>query len=54
MQDLAEIIDNAYEHRHTITPENVDGTIRDAIITSIDLLNRGFARVAEKKNQVGK
>lgn len=49
MQDLAEIIDNAYEHRHTITPENVDGTIRDAIITSIDLLNRGLARVAEKK-----
>lgn len=50
MQDLAEIIDNAYEHRHTITPEKVDATIRDAILTSIDLLNRGFARVAEKKD----
>lgn len=48
MQDLAEIIDNAYEHRQSITPNNVDSTIRDAIITSIDLLNRGFARVAEK------
>lgn len=50
MQDLAEIIDKAYEHRQTITPENVDSTVRDAIITSIDLLNRGFARVAEKNS----
>jgi 2,3,4,5-tetrahydropyridine-2-carboxylate N-succinyltransferase len=48
MQDLADIIDNAYELRDTMSPDTVDSTVRDAIIASIDLLNAGLARVAEK------
>jgi 2,3,4,5-tetrahydropyridine-2-carboxylate N-succinyltransferase len=48
MQDLAEIIDNAYEQRHEMNPDQVAPTARDAINTAIDLLNNGHARIAEK------
>jgi 2,3,4,5-tetrahydropyridine-2-carboxylate N-succinyltransferase len=48
MQDLADIIDNAYEQRHEMNPNEVDSAVRDAIFTAIDLLNTGRARVAEK------
>ena len=48
MQDLAEIIDNAYEQRHEMNPDQVVPTARDAINTAIDLLNMGHARIAEK------
>lgn len=48
MQDLAKIIDTAYENRANITPDSVHPTVRDAVITAIELLNSGHARVAEK------
>lgn len=48
MQDLAEIIDKAYEQRHELNPETADPSVREAILTAIDLLNTGRARVAEK------
>ena len=48
MQDLAEIIDQAYEQRHEISPEAVDPTVREAIFQAIDCLNAGKARIAEK------
>lgn len=48
MQALQTIIDNAFEHRADITPNNVEPHIRDAINSVIALLDSGKQRVAEK------
>lgn len=48
MQALQSIIDNAFEHRADITPNNVEPHIRDAINNVIALLDSGKLRVAEK------
>lgn len=50
MQELADIIDKAFEARNSISPSNVDASTKEAIIMAIDLLDRGYARVAEKIN----
>ncbi|WP_193017211.1 2,3,4,5-tetrahydropyridine-2,6-dicarboxylate N-succinyltransferase [Proteus sp. FME41] len=50
MQALQSIIDNAFEHRADITPNNVEPHIRDAINRVIALLDGGKLRVAEKFN----
>ncbi|MBI6529340.1 2,3,4,5-tetrahydropyridine-2,6-dicarboxylate N-succinyltransferase [Proteus vulgaris] len=48
MQALQSIIDNAFEHRADITPNNVEPHIRDAINNVIAQLDSGKLRVAEK------
>ena len=50
MNELQPIIENAFEQRQSITPEGVDDNIRQAILTTIDLLDSGELRVAEKKD----
>jgi 2,3,4,5-tetrahydropyridine-2-carboxylate N-succinyltransferase len=48
MQDLKSTIDAAFERRAEITPASVEYELRQAIDESIDLLDSGKARVAEK------
>ncbi|WP_392551777.1 2,3,4,5-tetrahydropyridine-2,6-dicarboxylate N-succinyltransferase [Orbus wheelerorum] len=50
MQQLQTIIEAAFERRAEITPTNVDTVTRDAINQSINLLDCGKMRVAEKIN----
>ncbi len=50
MSDLQAIIENAFERRADITPQNVDAKTKHAVLEAIDLLDRGQARVAEKKD----
>ena len=45
--DLAKTIDDAFEKRNDITPAT-KGAVREAVETSLDLLDRGKARVAER------
>lgn len=47
---LQSIIESAYENRQEITPDNVSSSIRDAVISAIELLDQGNLRVAEKIN----
>jgi 2,3,4,5-tetrahydropyridine-2-carboxylate N-succinyltransferase len=49
MQDLKAIIDAAFERRAEITPSNVERELLQAIDESVDLLDTGKARVAEKR-----
>lgn len=48
MNDLQSIIEDAYERRAEITPRNVETLTRDAIVTAIDMLDSGEARVSKK------
>ena len=50
MQDLKSTIDAAFERRAEITPSSVEHELRQAIDESIDLLDSGKARVAEKRD----
>jgi 2,3,4,5-tetrahydropyridine-2-carboxylate N-succinyltransferase len=45
--ELAKIIDEAFERRDAIGPAT-KGAVRDAVEATLDLLDRGVARVAEK------
>ena len=45
--DLAKIIDDAFEARDTINA-GTKGAVRDAVVTALELLDSGKARVAEK------
>ena len=47
-QQLQTIIDEAFENRSSITPNNATADIKSAILQSIELLDTGKARVAEK------
>ena len=47
MQDIQTIIEEAWNHRADITPENVADDVRDAVNEVIALLDSGEARVAE-------
>ncbi len=49
MSDIETIIVEAFEKRADITPRNVDTHIKDAVLEAIDILDKGAARVAEKK-----
>jgi 2,3,4,5-tetrahydropyridine-2-carboxylate N-succinyltransferase len=44
---LAHIIDEAFETRHELSP-GTKGPVRDAVDAALDLLDRGAVRVAEK------
>jgi len=48
MKDLEKIINDSFENRAEITPVGVGAELREAIEESVDLLDRGQARVAEK------
>jgi 2,3,4,5-tetrahydropyridine-2,6-dicarboxylate N-succinyltransferase len=49
-QELHALIEAAFEKRAEITPRNISQELLDAIETSIDLLDGGKLRVAEKRN----
>ena len=48
MEALRQRIEAAFEARQTITPTNVEPTIREDVNTVINMLDQGKARVAEK------
>ncbi len=48
MTDLQRLIEEAYERRDAITPASVDALTRQAIVQTIDMLDAGQLRVAEK------
>lgn len=48
MNDLIAAIDEAFERRSSITPQNAETSIKEAVYASLDLLDNGSARVAEK------
>jgi 2,3,4,5-tetrahydropyridine-2-carboxylate N-succinyltransferase len=50
MSDIESIIVDAFERRADITPRNVDTQAKDAVMNSIEQLDRGEIRVAEKKD----
>jgi 2,3,4,5-tetrahydropyridine-2,6-dicarboxylate N-succinyltransferase len=50
MSDLKNIIETAFERRAEITPRNVETTVKDAVRETLDQLDRGVLRVAEKHN----
>jgi 2,3,4,5-tetrahydropyridine-2-carboxylate N-succinyltransferase len=45
---LQTIINDAFEHRSSISPKTVDPKIQSAVLEAIELLDGGHARVAEK------
>ena len=50
MSDLKGIIEEAFERRADITPRSVDTQTKDAVQSAIEMLDKGEARVAEKKD----
>ncbi|HVY53523.1 MAG TPA: 2,3,4,5-tetrahydropyridine-2,6-dicarboxylate N-succinyltransferase, partial [Gammaproteobacteria bacterium] len=52
MHDLQTIIEQAFENRANITPVMTDLNVKNAVQKTIDLLNTGKIRVAEKINGV--
>jgi 2,3,4,5-tetrahydropyridine-2-carboxylate N-succinyltransferase len=50
MSDIQATIEEAFERRAEITPRTVETHVKEATLEAIDLLDRGVARVAEKKN----
>lgn len=50
MNDLSKIIEQAFEQRTTLNPNNVPNPIKQAITETINLLDAGKLRVAEKIN----
>jgi 2,3,4,5-tetrahydropyridine-2-carboxylate N-succinyltransferase len=48
MSDSQATIENAFERRADITPRNVEPLVRDAVLDTIERLDRGELRVAEK------
>jgi len=47
---LEKTINDAFENRANITPTSVSTEVREAIFESLNLLDSGQARVAEKKD----
>jgi 2,3,4,5-tetrahydropyridine-2,6-dicarboxylate N-succinyltransferase len=50
MEQLQKTIDAAWDDRASISPTNAKPEIRDAVLETIELLDSGKLRVAEKKN----
>ena len=50
MSDIQSTIEEAFERRADITPRSVETHVKEATLEAIDLLDRGVARVAEKKD----
>ena len=49
MNNLQNIINEAFEIRDQITPSQCDPAVRTAVLDAIEQLDKGIARVAEKK-----
>jgi 2,3,4,5-tetrahydropyridine-2-carboxylate N-succinyltransferase len=47
-EQLQKFIDQAFENRSDINPQNVADEVKVAVETAVDMLDRGQARVAEK------
>jgi len=50
MDDVKKTIEQAFEERAEITPRNVSALVREAVQETLDLLDSGKLRVAEKKD----
>lgn len=50
MSDIQDIILEAFERRAEITPRTVETRVRDAVQDTIEQLDRGLIRVAEKRD----
>ena len=50
MSDIQATIEEAFERRADITPRSVETHVKEATLEAIDMLDRGVARVAEKKD----
>ena len=50
MSENQTIIEQAFERRADITPRNVETLVRDAVVDTIDRLDSGELRVAEKRD----
>jgi 2,3,4,5-tetrahydropyridine-2-carboxylate N-succinyltransferase len=50
MSDTHSIIESAFERRAEITPRTVETLVRDAVMETIERLDRGEIRVAEKRD----
>ncbi len=50
MSEIQNIIEEAFEKRADITPRNVETRVRDAVNETLDQLDRGEVRVAEKRD----
>jgi 2,3,4,5-tetrahydropyridine-2-carboxylate N-succinyltransferase len=50
MQKLKALIETAYEYRADITPAQVDSATKAAVVETIELLDGGQCRIAEKIN----
>ena len=50
MQELQAIIEPAFERRAEITPRSVDAKLKEAVNSTMELLDQGKLRVAEKIN----
>jgi len=50
MSDIQSTIEEAFERRADITPRNVEPLVKEATQEAIDMLDRGVARVAEKRD----
>jgi 2,3,4,5-tetrahydropyridine-2-carboxylate N-succinyltransferase len=50
MSDMQDTIEEAFERRADITPRSVETHVKEATLEAIDMLDRGVARVAEKKD----
>ena len=50
MSDTQNIIVEAFERRAEITPRNVETLVRDAVLDTIERLDHGEIRVAERHN----
>src|SRR5262245_62787670 len=48
MEQLKSVIESAWERRAAISPTNADGALRQAVGDTIELLDSGKLRVAEK------
>lgn len=48
MPDIKAIIEEAFENRAEIKPDNADRKVQEAVAEALDLLDSGKARVAEK------
>ncbi len=52
MEQLQREIEKIWDERENLTPNTVNESVREAIITTLDYLDCGKLRVAEKKNEV--
>ncbi|MBD3671231.1 MAG: 2,3,4,5-tetrahydropyridine-2,6-dicarboxylate N-succinyltransferase, partial [Gammaproteobacteria bacterium] len=50
MSDLQKIIEEAFENRAEITPRNVDTHVKEAVEETINQLDTGVLRVADKSS----